>query len=121
MNTGANIELVMTVTKGFRWKDRRNNFYHPETMETRHVFMTLVMIWNHTMPADAVIRQSGDWKHHMYNLGEFYNVDYLSIAIGFLARELFKRTDLEPAWLATLQRMHLYLLEKHQVRLLPCK
>lgn len=115
-----NIELITAVSRGFKWKDRKDNFHIPELMETRHVFMTLVMIWNHTMPADAIIRQSGDWKHHMYNLGSHYDVNYLSIAIGVLAKELFKRTDLEDAWKATLQRMHLYLLEKHHIKLLPC-
>lgn len=115
-----NIELITAVSRGFKWKDRKDNFHIPELMETRHLFMTLVMIWNHTMPADAVIDRSGDWKHHRYNLSNFYDPNYLSLAIGNLARELFKRKDLEPAWLATLQRMHLYLLEKHKVRLLPC-
>jgi hypothetical protein len=32
----------------------------------------------------------------MYNLGPYYDPNYLSIAIGALARELFKRNDLEP-------------------------
>lgn len=118
MEISVNLDLMMTKTNMFRWKDRNHNFHVPATMETRHVFMTLVMIWNHTMPADAVISQSGHWKHHKYNLGNFYDPNYLSIAIGNLARELFKRDDLEPAWLATLQRMHLYILEKYERRLL---
>ena len=72
------------------------------------------------MPADALIQRSGNWEHHRYRLGDHYDANYLSLAIGNISRELFERKDLEPAWLATLQRMHLYLLEKHQVRLLPC-
>lgn len=113
-----NIDLIKTPCKTFRWKDSKDNFHFPIQMETRHLFMTLVLIWNHTMPEDAVILKSGEWTHRRYRLGSHYDTDYLSIAIGAIARELFVRNDLEPAWKATLQRMHLYLLEKHSVRLL---
>ena len=113
-----NIELIKTPSKTFRWKDTKDNFHFPAHMVTSHLFMTLVLIWNHTMPEDAVIERSGAWVHHRYRLGCHYDEDYLSVAIGAIARELFTRKDLEPAWLATLQRMHLYLIEKYNVRLL---
>lgn len=115
-----NIELIKTPSKTFRWKDSKDNFHIPAHMETRHLFMTLVLIWNHTMPEDARIFKSGNWTHNLYRLGPHYDMDYLAIAIGSLSQELFKREDLEDAWKATLQRMHIYLLEKYNVRLLTC-
>lgn len=113
-----NLELLTTPSLNFMWKDRRDNFYNPSDMETRHLFMTLVMIWNSTMPVDARILRSGSWRHHMYRFGPHYTADYLAGAIGHLARELFKRTDMEFSWRITLNKMHEYLYTKHNVRLL---
>lgn len=112
-----NIELIKQPCRTFRWKDRKNNFHLPGEMPTRHVFMSLIMIWNHTMPADAVITQSGNWLHHTYNIGSFYDKDYLCIAIGALGRELSTRTDLEPAWNITLDKMQKYLFKQYQITL----
>ena len=114
-----NLILLKAPSVQFRWKDRKDNFHAPVQMETRHLFMTLVLIWNHTMPEDAFIDSSGRWTHHRYNLGPHYTVDYLSEAIGALAQELAKRDDMEPAWRTTLRKMEFYLFKSHQVRLLP--
>lgn len=97
-------------TSVFLWKDRRHQHHRVDTMETRHLFMTLVLIWNHRMPAEAIIWASGTWRHHQYNLGPFYTQDYLKQAIGALAKELSTRQDLESAWYETLLKMQLYLL-----------
>jgi hypothetical protein len=32
----------------FMWKDDDDVFHDPERMETRHIFFTLRMIWNHS-------------------------------------------------------------------------
>jgi hypothetical protein len=114
-----NLELFKMPSKGFRWRDRKGNFYVPAQMETRHLFMTLVMIWNHTMPEDAVIVCSGAWQHHRYNLGPFYEQDYLCIAICTIANELLGRINMEDSWRVTLYKINAYLLNKHKVCLLP--
>jgi hypothetical protein len=89
----------------FIWKDRKGNYHDPVNMETRHLFMTLVMIWNHTMPEQYVFHKSGHWSHHRYTLGPFYSLDYLKQAVYAIADELNGREDLEPEWSFTLSRM----------------
>lgn len=109
---------IQLPSKTFEWKDRGHNYHKPASMETRHLFMTLVMIWNHTMPTDALILQSGNWTHHRYNLGSFYTTEYLAEAIGALAKELFTRGNLEASWQATLAKMSLYLQQQYNINLL---
>lgn len=115
-----NIELFKYPSRTFRWRDRKGNFHIPAQMETRHLFMTLVLIWNHTMSDECGIDYSGTWKHHRYNLGPHYDMDYLCIAICSIANELFTRDNLESSWKATLHKMYLHLMERYKVRLLPC-
>lgn len=47
----------VAVPKDWRWRTQDNLYLRPVVMETRHLHHTLVMIWHHTMPADA--RASG--------------------------------------------------------------
>lgn len=63
------LELFKLPMQSFRWRCRNGIKVTPQAMETRHLFMTLVMIWNHTMPRGSEIRRSGNWQHHMYTLG----------------------------------------------------
>ena len=96
----------------FMWRDRKGNMHNPKDMETRHIFMTLVVIWNCVMPGDVRINRSGEWVHHAYYLGPFYTKDYLAQGICVLVRELSNRQDLEVAWTTTLDRM-IYTLAEH--------
>ena len=97
------------IIKPFMWKDRENGFYLPSGMETRHLFYTLRMIWNHTMPTDARIR-----PYRAYSFGPFYTREYLITAISELARELASRADLRSDLKPQLQAM-LDWLGTHQI------
>lgn len=77
------------VIEGWRWRDKEGRFIKPSDMETGHVFNTLRMIWNHTMPASAVTH---DFIRHSFN--KFYTHDYLRSAILPLTLELSKRNDM---------------------------
>lgn len=94
----------------FFWKSNRHGSgggkrYAPAEMETRHLFMTLVMVWNATCPDDLLIRRSGTWVHYLYRLGASYTRDYLIRGIRAMSAELATRDDMEPAWVDTLNRM----------------
>jgi len=39
----------------YMWRDTDGHFHDPKSMETRHVFFTLRMIWNHHAPLEARI------------------------------------------------------------------
>jgi hypothetical protein len=97
------------IAKRFMWKDRENGFHFPSSMETRHLFYTLRMIWNHTMPADARIT-----PYQAYSFGPFYTRQYLITAIAELARELASRADLRSDLKPQLQAM-LDWLSRHQI------
>ncbi len=88
----------------WRWRDRYGKPYHPSEMETRHVFFTLRMIWNHTMPRGARLH-----PYRPYNFGPFYSRDYFAKAIEALVPELERREDLKASWQADLQWMQDWL------------
>lgn len=89
------------VATTFKWCDRTGVVHEPKAMATRHLFYTLRMIWNHTMPAPA--HTPGGFT--LYAFGPHYTVPYLKEAIKHLAGELATRDDIQPAWLAELDRM----------------
>ena len=76
----------------FRWRDRAGNLQAPSTMATRHLFFTLRMIWNHTMPASA--RLPGN----LYTFSSYYKPAYMKDAIRALTTELATREDMQPDW-----------------------
>lgn len=92
-------------TDGFRWRDRQGGFHLPKSMVTRHLFFTLRMIWNHSMPEDA--RTHGFLA---YTFSSYYTGDYMKKAVRALAEELATRTDMEAEWKRQLEMMKNYLL-----------
>ncbi len=108
MNSMILINSLPPIDDSFKWKSRES-FIDPRDMETRHLFMTFVLIWNHTMPYEAMIERSGNWKHHMYMLGPFYTKEYLATALVSIAPILFSRHDLEESWKDTINYMNSYV------------
>lgn len=74
------------------WKDRENNRHRPADMKTSHVFFTLRMIWNHSMPEEVHVGGTVN----RYRFGPFYTVEYMKRAVVELVSELDKRNDLAP-------------------------
>ncbi len=91
------------VIETFKWRDRMGTFTAPKDMPTRHLFFTLRMIWNNTMPAAA--RQPGN----LYTFPKFYTRNYMLTAVHQLARELATRTDMTAEWSVQLAAMVEYL------------
>lgn len=77
----------------FRWRDQSGIFHHPNEMETRHLFYTLRMIWNHTMPER--VRMTPYRAHEFI---DFYTVTYMESAVKAIGSELFTRNDITPQW-----------------------
>lgn len=93
-----------TVAKRFQWKDRMDKLHYVDEMETRHLFYTLRMIWNHTMPAEARSE-----SFHPYRFSSFYTVEYMENAIRAIARELAGRKDMRKEWQDELDNFMRYL------------
>lgn len=84
----------------FEWRDREGNFHKPENMETRHLFYTLRMIWNHSMPEEFRLT-----PYNSYRFGDFYTDEYMKRAIRNIAAELTKRKDMTASFKAQLKFM----------------
>lgn len=89
---------------GWTWRDRTGGHHAPQTMETRHLFYTLRMIWNNTMPANAHVGQNPRY----YAFGPFYTVEYMKTAVVHIATELATRPDMRANWLRELEQMRRY-------------
>ena len=91
----------------FLWEDQLGQSWPPELMETRHLFYTLRMIWNHRMPEEA--------KLHPYKRYDLRRSDkYLREAILALTKEITTRNDLTDEWRSGLSHM-INWLSTHQL------
>jgi hypothetical protein len=75
------------------WKDRFNVNHIIEQMETRHLFYTVRMIWNHSAPKELKLR-----PYQKYNFSEFYSHDYIAGCIRNMLTELLCRSDIKFSW-----------------------
>jgi len=91
--------------KDWSWRTQQGQMLRPCIMETRHLHHTLVMIWHHTMPANAQIRS----YYRRYHFSPFYTRQYMKQAIRVMASELASRDDLLPEWRVELRKMQEYL------------
>ena len=92
----------------FQWRDRTGQPHLVKRMETRHLFYTLRMIWNHTMPVSA--RLPGN----LHSFGPIYTRDYMINAIEAIVPELATRNDMTKDWMQQLQKM-IDWLSTHQL------
>ncbi|QIG68910.1 hypothetical protein EVB71_058 [Rhizobium phage RHph_Y55] len=87
------------VARPFRWRDRTGQDRLPEEMETRHLFFTVCMIWNHHMPVKTHA------NYNRYTFGPYHNERYLQTAIRMLLPVLIMRKDRKPFMDARLKMM----------------
>lgn len=95
------------------WKDREDNYYLPHKMETRHLFYTFRMIWNHSMPNDAKI-----YPYHEYRFGSFYTTEYMMVAARRMFNELLIREDIPENFIAQLEFMKDYVIKNNIAHLI---
>jgi hypothetical protein len=96
------------IVQPFQWRMSAGRGYiSVKVMATRHLFNTLRMVWNMTMPADATLsRVTYD------GFGPEYTPAYLKQAITCIYSELLGRDDVTPAMLADLKKMRDYLAKQ---------
>jgi hypothetical protein len=94
--------------RDWTWRDRFGGLTRPDDMDTRHLFYTLRMIWNHAMPEHMAVGRN----IRRYVFGPFYTAEYMREAVLRLGAELFSRDDL-PTWmLAELDRIRAWLVPR---------
>lgn len=90
--------------KPFIWRTKDRHLLLPvNEMNTKHLFYTLLMIWNHSAPKDAQI-----WFNHKYVFGPFYTPQYMLAAFRAIYVELKRRTDIGPRMSEVLTKMENY-------------
>lgn len=99
--------------EAFKWRDKKGVFHTPKSMETRHLFYTLRMIWNHSMLDTMRIE-----PYTRYTFNSFYTPAYMKEAIQHVGTELFKRNDLLPEWEMHLRYMAACFMNEYKENLL---
>lgn len=99
--------------KKFKWRTKGGEFYKPHNMTTHHLFFTIRMIWNHSVPEHMQIK-----PFKKYILSDFYDREYLIKAVYNLALELSTRDDLTSYYKESIKVILLHLEELNKVMLL---
>jgi len=92
----------------FKWRSQDGRKTLIYKMHTRHLFNTVVMIWNHTMPAEA-------WTTPIFKRYRFtgiYTDDYKMAAVQNMLPELLTRKDLTEYQQKILDKMARYFAKK---------
>jgi hypothetical protein len=76
--------------EGWRWRDRNGVMHLPSGMLTRHLFHTLRMLWNNSVPAHMRV---GSVRLYRFD-PHLYPRYYLREAVVHIGRELLSRKDL---------------------------
>ena len=98
---------TLSMKNDFRWRDQSGNFHNPNEMETRHLFYTLRMIWNHTMPENLRIT-----SYIAHEFIDFYSATYMSNAVKAIGRELLTRNDIKLQWRNELDFMASHFIDR---------
>jgi len=88
------------VAQRFRWRMRDGEMIQPSEMRTTHLFYTLRMIWNNSVPEHARVG-----RVKMYHFGPTYTTDYMREAVKSMGKELAERTDLPGSMRMELETM----------------
>lgn len=107
---GENVGLVFGA---FKWRTNHGVMLLPSEMETRHLYLTLRMIWNHSVPDRYQIH-----PFKRYTFSAFYTKQYLAQAVRELGRELLSRNNLQGRWELELARMAEFLNSAESIRLI---
>lgn len=107
----ANLVLRQSYGIDKKWRWRQGNgagWIHPKDMETRHVFYTIRMIWNHSVPPQMRVGKN----YRMYSgFGPEYTRDYMKSAVVHLMHELSTRKDMIDEWRQEYEEIMSYLRE----------
>lgn len=92
----------------FKWRSQDGRYWTVHQMDTRHLFFTLRMIWNHTAPVT--------WRfipYKRYDFSDYYTTEYMRNAVIMIINELVKRDDIVDIWQVELDQMIARLNNAH--------
>lgn len=110
MIEGKNCNITILVPdKTFRWKTQNDEFLYPSDMETRHLFFTVRMIWNHSAPPALKLL-----PYREYSFGPHYTPEYMVKAVRNILYELMRRSDIKEEWKSQINFMFSQFEEIHR-------
>jgi hypothetical protein len=77
----------------WEWRDRHGIMWDPRRMETHHLFYTIRMIWNNSMPLHMRVGNV-----IVYTFPDMYTIQYMRDAVLHLGKELLRREDKLAYW-----------------------
>lgn len=86
-------------TEPFLWRQSGGEWISVKVMETRHIYWTLVMIWNHSAPEVARLPIGNRYTH----FAPEYTPQYMLKAFHELMREFYYRNDRQHGQVETLE------------------
>lgn len=98
--------------RSFRWRDKDGIMHPVEEMSTRHLFYTVRMIWNHSVPEEFRLR-----PYRPYKFSTFYTPRYMSDGVGAMLDELSRRENIPAEFLSALKYMCSTAAQLFQVKL----
>lgn len=87
----AELRINVEFDIDYKWRTRTNEFIKPKEMDSKHLFYTWLMIYNHTVQPSLRI-----WNTHRYKFNVFYTNEYMQESFEQLYIELKMRHDLGP-------------------------
>lgn len=111
--TTKDFELPTNRAPDWKWRTAREGDVAPADMVTRHLFYTLRMIWNNTMPPEAHV--GNNIRYYRFSPAS-HPESYVKEAIAYLGRELAERDDLAAWQQRELNSMAEYF-KKHMAKL----
>ncbi len=100
----------------FKWRDRKGKTHLVSNMETRHLFYTLRMIWNHSAPINLRLEP---YQKYFFSPSK-YSATYIRKAAKHIFLELSRRTDLQFLWVKELKFMERNFKNFKEVSKLTC-
>ncbi len=100
-----------TLSNQYQWRDRKGNLYLPSEMETKHLFFTLLMIWNHSVPDIMRIK-----PYQKYQFNKFYTEEYIRDSVRHIFKELTTRKDINPIFTSKLHQIKTKINEYKKVK-----
>lgn len=94
-----------TVGEPFKWRMSGGGKVAPADMETSHLFHTISMIWNHSMPEDAATHA---YFRYRFDAAK-YPAHYMRLAVVVMLPELLARPNLTAKMRARLDFMAAYV------------
>lgn len=98
LTTHTSIARRNELAEPYKWKCNDGRRLTVQEMETKHLFNTIKMIWNHCCPANLQLTPFKQWNLNI-------EPNYAKHGVQLMLEELATRKDIKPYMLDSLKKM----------------